>query len=318
MKRVYSKRACSVLYNFIRSNHINGMVLLPSNICESIPSTYIKLGMTPLFCDISYADFQIDKESVCSLLNKHDISVLHYNHTFGYMCEEDDTFLKKIRDMFPNICIVDDKCLCFPELEIESTPADIVLFSTGPVKCVDIGWGGYAFISDTWDYQPFHLSYNEDNDLFFAKYVKKCHENHIKFDINVALSDWLDFDIPNDSYYEKIVSLQNDFYNHKKAINYIYKDIPGALPDKYNNWRYQVLVDNQKECYNSLFNAGLFCSCHYKSLGGGYFSDIKTPVNDYLESHVINLFNDFHYTIEQAEKTAEILCNIAIPSSKNN
>ena len=83
-----------------------------------------------------------------SLWSVYKINILHYNHTYGYDSEEDIAFLERIKYSFPDVFIIDDKCLCFPEFLLNDTVADISLYSTGPVKCVDIGWGGYGIIKD--------------------------------------------------------------------------------------------------------------------------------------------------------------------------
>lgn len=316
MKRVYNKRASSVLYNFIKSNNICGKVIIPSNICESVPSVYIKLGIEPVFCDISLVDWQVDKDKVMGILGENGADILHYNHTYGYISDSDDAFLQSVRSNYPNLYIVDDRCLCYPEFEVDNSYADLVLFSTGRVKCVDIGWGGYGFLSSRSLYKSYNLPFNPNDNHKFDDYVKLCHIDNKPFERSIIFSDWLDMNESEDIYFKTVESKIEEVLKHKSIINSVYKNLPGSFPSEYNNWRYQLLLDNQKECYEALFNEGLFCSYHYKSLGDGYFTDDKTPVNAYLERHVLNLFNDYHYNLDQAKLTANILNDIAVPSKR--
>ena len=39
MKLVTANRANKILYNFVKSNHVEGKVLLPANVCESVVYT---------------------------------------------------------------------------------------------------------------------------------------------------------------------------------------------------------------------------------------------------------------------------------------
>lgn len=303
-----------VLYNVLKANSIAGTVIMPSNICESVPAVYMKCGLKVVFCDINCEDWQIDRKAVLNLLSSYPITVLHYNHTYGFDCEEDRAFLKKVRLLYPNILIVDDRCLCFPDLQItDANCADVILYSTGTVKCVDIGWGGYCYINDNLTYKNYSLQYSEDDEIAFDKHIKKCHQDKIGIDKKLILSNWLNSDNKYYGYYDKISKEKIRITEHKKIINAIYQKVPGSMNMKYCNWRYQILLENSKECIDALFDAGLYCSYHYKSLGNGYFSDVSTPNNNWLEAHIINLFNDFRYSEEQAKKTAEILLKISKP-----
>ena len=316
MKFHFSSRACAVLYNTLKANNINGYVLLPSNICESVPATYLLLGIQPIFCDIDLSDLQIDKKAAKELLDSQEVSVLHYNHTYGYISNTDNKFLCEVKNAYPEVFIVDDRCLCFPELNFEESPADLLLYSTGNVKCVDIGHGGYGAMKEYVNYHEFHLNYSQLDLNLFDEHIKECHKNGNAINKKILLSNWLDNSYLDNNYFELINKEMPKIISHKKHINEIYQNLPGSLPLGYCNWRYQLLLENSKECIKLLFDNGLFCSSHYKSLGNGYFSNIYTPNNNWLEKHIINLFNDFRYTEEQAIKTVEILKTHAVPKKE--
>lgn len=315
MKTVVGSRASAVLYNVLKSNGISGNVVVPANICESVPAVYILAGLNVIFCDIRHPTWQPDCHEILNLLKENNISVLHYNHTYGAVLEEDDTFLSRVRNLYPELLIVDDCCLDFPEYGAYDRPVDVALFSTGPTKCVNIGWGGIGLLAERLKYfEEREMSFSQEDLEAFRKHIKYCHEYKRPIDYEVIRSKWLDFRYEPDNFFARIEHEKSLILKHKETLNQIYSPLPGSLPKAYCNWRYQLLLANAQECCDELFRNGLYCSRHYMSLGNGYFSDVNTPVADYLAGHILNLFNDFCYTEEQARNTADILMKIAIPA----
>ena len=86
------------------------------------------------------------------------------------------------------------------------------------------------------------------------------------------------------------------------------QDIPQELrlPDRFQLWRYNVLVPRKESSLAAIFGAGLFASSHYAPLvdimGPGTGENARE-----LWNSVVNLFNDSHYTVSMAEDTARIL-----------
>lgn len=312
MRLEYGVRACGVLYNILKANEIKGKVLMPANICETVPATYTKAGIECIFCDISEKDWQIDKKQALGYIRDNNITVLHYNHTYGYICHEDDEFIKMVKKNFDNIFIVDDRCLCFPEVDKVNNDADLVLFSTGKLKCVDMGTGGIGVIADECDYDVFFMEYSEDDEVKFENHMKQCRKNNSHVDKDILLTNWLNTEELNIEYSE-IRDMMRKAKEHKSKLNDVYSELPGCMQEDYCKWRYQLLLYNASECREALFQAGLFCSSHYKSLGNGFFTEKRMPVCEYLEKHIVNLFNDFYYTLDQAQKTKQILDKLANP-----
>lgn len=318
-KCVTAQRASAILYNFIMSNHISGTVLMPANICECVPATYMKAGMKYIFCDIVLNTWEPDELQIINILkNNSDISVLHYNRTYGDSSNH-DKFLDRVKNKFPNLIIIDDRCLSLPKLNETFSCGDLVLYSTGETKPVNIGYGAFGYVASGYQYRLFPLNgdYNLNNQLF-DKSIKHCHQFHTAVDCQVMLSNWMNpAMVPGDNYFEMVVKELRNISYHKKEINDIYRlnqkivDLSTRFPDYMQEWRFNILVANQQECMDGLFSNGLFASKHYMSLGNGYFDSVLTPNCDWLESHVINLFNDNKYTSEMAVRTTEILSKIA-------
>lgn len=316
MKIVTGSRASTILYNWLLCNNIKGNVLIPCNICESVPASYMKASCDVVFCDISKSDWCMDIETTKKIIREKNIQILHYNHTYGRLVKEDSFFLETIKSLYPDLIIVDDKCLCIPSLTNEKN-TDITLYSTGYSKYIYINGGGYGCMKDKYNYQNHLTTYSENAEGIFDRHVKECHTKHIPVDMNIMLSDWISYEFDDADYFERMFNQKEKTDKHKMIINEIYSEIPGSFPIEYNFWRYNILVENAKECKNALFENKLYCSFHYMSLCNGYFSQEETPNANFLESHVLNLFNDFCYTEEQAVKTTELLKNIVIPVERN-
>lgn len=273
MRLVSEYRANKVLFNFLATNKIRGSVVLPANICLDVVDTLRALDLNLIFVDISSKTLCLDEEQ--SMRYVSTASVLFFVHTYGI---ELDTikFFKKVKQCNPNIIIVDDKCLCLPQFEIDEDNADLVLYSFGPKKQVNLGGGGFGFVMDKWEYKDC----NDDSGLLL----------NTKWILNK---------------YEVLEQMQK-VVEHKKCLNAIYRaNLPDVwqMPDAFQHWRFNIKVDEKDELLQRIFERGLFASNHYVPM------DKSCVVANKLHSQVINLFNDFYYTVEQALATCEILNN---------
>ncbi len=312
VRRIIGIRASAILYNFILTNHVQGNVLMPANICECVPAIYKKAGMNFIFCDIEFGTWIPDEREIISLLSTHpDIKILHYNRTYGEMGDH-SKFFEEIRVKFPHVIIIDDRCLAMPNWEEKEFHADLTLYSTGKTKPVYVGQGAFAFLGNQWRYKRYHLEGDtESADAAFDASIKRCHAEHKSVEWDILLDNWLDpAQMPKDDYEQRIGVEYANIVPHKAVINAIYKALPNALPEGMHDWRYNLLVKNQDECLQKLFQEGLFASKHYLGLGNGYFSNKNTPNCDWLAHHVINLFNDKKITVEMAKKTVECIRNL--------
>ena len=316
-KVITGGRACSILYNFLISNRFDIPSIVPANICETVPATYEKAGLRTLWVDLSEADFGMDRNQIEDHIKScKGKAILHFNHTYGAVTKADDAYLEELKRRYPSLVIVDDRCLALPDLAPYASPADMVLYSTGPAKIVDIGKGGYAFLSGEYSYDDHSIAFSEKTEEAFEEYMKNARKQKTKLDRSVLSSDWLDLaDSCGEDYFGVVKKELVNSALHRKEINTIYASMSFSMPLMYNSWRWNILVENKEECMNALFENGLFCSGHYMGLCGGYFDDLKTPVCDDLYGHVINLFNDHHYDAGQAQKTVEILEKTAVPYS---
>lgn len=207
-------------------------------------------------------------------------------HTYGTERGFNELF-ERVKDAKPETVIIDDKCLCMIDASpAQNSLADLVLYSTGAKKQVDLGGGGFGFVADRWDYFETEESNCLNNcvdwnwqDLFFLD------KGQMRFDDELCC---------------KITNIKS----HRNLLNSVYKQrLPKEIqfPEPFQQWRFNIWVDNKEEVLRAIFYEGLFASGHYKPFGE-HCENAK-----YLFHHVINLFEDEYFTEEQAIRTCEII-----------
>ena len=275
MKLLTANRATKLLYNFLKVNNITGKVLLPANICPEVVKTLHYAGMTTQFVDLQVETLCIHQEAV--LTAAKDASMLLFVHTFGI--EHDFyTFFEQVREQNPDIIIVDDKCLCLPDLEVKDSAADLVLYSTGERKLVSLGGGAIGYLADQWEYDEVEVEESEllSNELWLLD----PKQLYMRMDTIIA---------------------------HKEKLNSIYRSmLPEAmqLPDAYQHWRFNILVPNKEQILAALAAEDIPAESPSPAL------DEACVVASNLHTLAIQLYNDKRLTQEQAVRACEIICEL--------
>ncbi len=279
---LFEDRAATVLYNVL-SKIKNKKFLLPLNVCPIVPDTFIRANIQFEFVDINLDTLCMDEELVINKIkNDSTIDGILFVKTFGIEFDI-QTFYKKIKELNNDIFIIDDMCPCIQEFDydIKNSQANMALFSSGYSKYVDIEYGGYGFLKDKEFKDIFE---DKSNDKEFLKYKK------------IIL--------------EKIKLMKI----HKKELNDIYKtNIPQKyhLGEKFNNWRFSILIDNKDSILKDIFNIdGLFASSHYPQVDFNYVDNPQQNTNanaNKIHSKIINLFNDFRFTKDKAYQIVDII-----------
>ena len=273
MKLLTANRANKILFNFLKVNNISGNVLLPANIGLDVVKTLQYAGLTPQFIDLQVENLCINQEAV--LAAAKDASVLLFVHTYGI--EHDFyAFFEQVKEQNPDIIIVDDKCLCLPDLDVKDSAADLVLYSTGEQKMVSLGGGAIGYLADHWEYDEVAV---EENDLLSNElWLLDPKQLYMKMDAIIA---------------------------HKEKLNTIYRAmLPEAiqLPDAYQHWRFNILVQNKQQVLDALAAEDIPAESLYPAL------DDTCMVANNLYAYVIHLRNDKQLTQEQAIRACEIIC----------
>ena len=272
MRLVSDNRASRILFNFLSSNSFEKPFIVPANVCEVIPSVYDEAGVEIVYSDVDSSSLCLDLRWVLKHINEY--SGIIFVHTYGIE-KSFDLYFRTIKELNPDFIIIDDRCLCVPSFIPPSAFVDLCLFSVGEKKQVDFGKGGFAFIQNKMPYDVCEIKtdsfLNDANWYLDVRSIEEKRENAIV---------------------------------HRNRINAIYhrllpKEI--QLNDVFQNWRFNILVNNKHSILEALFANGLFASSHYKPLTTASFNA------NWLHDHVINLFNDYHFSEAMAIEACSII-----------
>lgn len=309
MKIFLERRASTVLYNFLCSIKSKGSFLLPANVCYLVPLVFMKAGCPFDLVDISPETLCINESLVLERLATGRYGGILFARTYGVDTPFED-FFKRVKDISGQIIIIDDRCLCTPVFDSPETAADLVLYSTGYAKFVDIGYGGYGFIREELQYErevsPFS---REALEVIEAKCKRRVQE---KTRFEYEDSNWLDcrpLDFDDAEYMKAVVNAVEAAMRHKSDINDIYREnLPENIqfPDRFQNWRFNIAVPDKGALLERIFASGLFASSHYTSLGG-IMADGNFPVAEKVHCTAINLFNDRYFDRQAAFRVVEII-----------
>lgn len=227
---VFAPRACAILHGLLREEE--RPFLIPANICSVVPETLAQRAVE--LVDIAEPSLEIDPEACLERLAKGPVGGVLFVRPYGR--ERDvDSFFQALKELQPDMLLIDDKCLCRPDCEgLGISPwADATLFSTGYAKHVDLGYGGFAHLKEGGP--PAEPSWEE-------------HRRRIEEELHRA-------------------------DEHKARLNAIYSALLPAeiqMEPGFQSWRFNLRVPEPDRLVESLFAAGLFASRHYPSLGEGF------------------------------------------------
>ncbi len=312
MRTIVGARASSILYDLLLSQERPRPFLLPANVCPIVPLIFLKAGTPFEFLDISPSTLQLDLGAVLRQLAKRKGAYggLLYVHTYGQAATPEEAF-REIKSFQPDLLLIDDRCLCIPELEPDAqSGADVALYSTGYAKVVDIGMGGYAFVRDEVACRHCSLPYQVEDLEAADRDYKIAIEMRQPF--HYVDANWLQTDAalpPWSEYSEWVRQSLIASLERRRSINAVYDGVLPAdirLPEDYQVWRYNIRVSDNQKVLDAIFAAGLFASRHYASLVGIFGPGFGSSAAE-LAGQVVNLFNDHHYTPEMAERTAQLI-----------
>jgi hypothetical protein len=188
--------------------------------------------------------------------------------------------------------------------------SDVQLYSTGYAKVVELDFGGYAFAGDNISYQPKALPFVQQAYADIEKAYKQAINECVTF--RYKDSDWLETEALMPSwhdYREKIKTKLVDSLKQRALLNAVYTarlPVDIQLPGVFQGWRFNICIQNKQRVLDAIFTSGLFASSHYASLAG-VFGDGSGLHADRLANRVINLFNDHHFSLDQAEQVCKIV-----------
>lgn len=309
---VFENRASYILYNIIMQTDRAKKIIVPANVCPIVIATLLKAKKCIELVDINESNYHIDTTKVLDMV---DNSVESYDsilfvRTYGADIEF-ESFFNQLKGINNEFLIIDDKCLAIPELEPDFKKyVDVTLFSTGYAKYVELGFGGYAFIKDDLPYSRISLSYEDADHEQLTNHLREVINGKKNF--NYKDTNWLDGNSPKihlKEYHKAILERIEKVHLQKQKINKIYSEnLPAEIMmgDHYNNWRFNLLVDNKEFLLKKIFEIEMFASSHYSPMNS-FFRKNRFEVAEHVYSKVLNLFNDFRYNEEMAYRTAKII-----------
>ena len=310
MQIVQAPRASAILYSLLKSRENSKPWLLPANICPIIPITFFKAGIPIEFVDISATTLHMDLEQAEERLKRGEYGGVLYAHTYGELSTPVDSF-QSIKSKFPDLLLVDDRCLCIPDLvPPQNASADMVLYSTGYAKVVALNFGGYAFLKNDMSYQPQHLPFDPNAYEEIERGYKWVIQNRQPY--SYTDSDWLQTGTSLASWYDYRQQIQDGLgasWQHRATLNELYAThLPAEiqLPQAYQTWRFNIRLKNRDRVLETIFSSGLFASSHYASLAG-MMAPGRCPQAEGLANEIVNLFNDSHFTLQQAEEICAVI-----------
>ena len=307
-----ANRACSLLYSFIKE-HSGGVWLLPVNVCPDVPLTFCLAKVPFQFVDINPETLCIDIGEVERILHQSPIDYkgVLYVRTYGVLKDTSSDF-GRIKSISEDFLIIDDRCLCVPERNPQFGDADMLLYSTGHCKPIDLDGGGLAFYKkDTRFVIDNMLLYDGTDEEALYKQAFSLEKPFTSIP-----QGWLKMDsyISVDEYFAKIENQISDRIKQRETINEIYSSrLPFSiqLDNEYQSWRFNIRVaaSLKEQIFDNLFKNGLFASSHYHS-ANRLFDNTRFPVSDSLYASVINLFNDKYYSREKAIETCNVINSV--------
>ena len=324
---VFARRASAILYYLARRQPGSGGVyLIPANVCPVVPLALLKAGRRFEFIDIDPETLCMDEALLrarADALHLPPVAGLVYVRTYGFEADK-TTLFQEVKTALPAACLIDDRCAARPEPDSDNADdqgADVLLYSTGYSKYVDLDFGGFAHIRQGVAYSEHEQAFAPDDLDGITRYYKH-HINEAEPLYREAPPDathpiwhydrWLDTRPPDRTWREyrgSILNERNKSDARKTAYNAIYHAIIPAsaqLPTGFQSWRFNIREKQKKALLSRIRQAGYIASDHYFP-ASRLFGGAHCPVAEALHHEVINLFNDFRVTAHQVEAVAKIV-----------
>ncbi len=311
---VFAARACSILHDLLRSCGEERPFLMPANICPIVPVTFLETRRSFVLVDIAESTLEIDPEACLDRLRQEPGRFGGILFVRPYGSERDvDTFFRRLKELQPDLLLIDDKCLCRPDCEgARISPwADVTLFSTGRVKYVDLGYGGFAHMRES---VPYRRSDGPTYRETALEEVTRRYERAVaeRSPFEGTCEGWLDLRVPKVSWRDhsqRTAAALRRADQHKRRLNALYADeLPREiqLAPEFQAWRFNIRVPAPERLIKRLFAKGLYASRHYPGLGG-IFSKGQFPQAERFHQEIVNLFNDRYFNEEQGEQAVNLV-----------
>lgn len=221
---ITSNRASAVLCKYLYGKQFKKPFLLPANVCPVLPLTMMKAGVDFQFVDIDDTH-AMSKGDALDKLKSGEFAGLVFVHSYGKLFDN-TSFYEKIKRYDPQICIIDDRCLCQPDLTGDQPEyTDLALYSTGYAKYVELSFGGYGITDAAMLSSPAY-EFSEEQEIKQQVYIKECLREGKGYELSEDYP-WLDcssLQLSVDQYFDVIRKKLCVVQKHKERINKIYRE----------------------------------------------------------------------------------------------
>ena len=324
VKRIVAGRAASILSRFVKVTSRSATYFIPVNVCPVVPLVLLRYQIPFQFLDIDpKKSFCINLANATNKLRscRDKQCGLLLVRTYGSSEYLDlELAIRELKLAFEGLRVIDDRCLCMPVVERDAhlqTASDLILYSTGPKKPVNLNFGGFGFTRHdlgVFSNVPIanrYVSGMERHMLACADSASRFEYPSTKWNIESALP------IPEDNYLHQVGIANAKSLQRKKRVNDYYKsEIRNELilREASSEWRFCIKAKNKKEVLNIIWGNGLFASSHFKPIGTAFGCKPSDHPNAWLlYESVINLFNDQYATDDYVIQIVSIVNKHAQP-----
>jgi hypothetical protein len=336
--------ASSAIYIYLKHKQLdNQNILLPSNICHSIPFSIIYSGNKPLFYDVDSLTGNPSLDSIKKILNKNSVAAIIIPNMYGNIFIDRGSLIEFIEDK--EIYIIDDCAASLgADMKYLVKSGDAAIFSFGENKHLDLGVGGLLATDENIDIG--NITKNIINNYTDSQHKVQLFDNIFKsvfyseyyYQLMPQLNNIIDFF--KDSYVFKYVwneelieELDNKLYflNEAKRISlekveYLNQKInfKNSLYSKYefftgsNPWRYNILVNDsslkEKIIILSL-EENILISKWYPPIEPLFTSSSSHKNSKFFSERILN-FNHVKTSWKHLDKIINILNKIGVENQK--
>lgn len=338
---IFVGRATAAIYLALKTlGHKDGKVVMPATLCLSVPNAVIYSGLTPLYCDVSLKDFNIDIDSLEKLLKeKKDIRAVIAPHMYGH--PTDMSRLLSITEKY-KIPVIEDVAQAMGGSfngRILGSFGDFSILSFGHTKIIDVdGGGALLFDKDEYEYKiaesERELSIKSEDRKLGSIYREAYYtlmslaRKDKKLGTIFSSFPWIFKDIYlfgrfdeelTRKVHEKLPRLKEMVSRRNENAEYYKKHLihPAITHPKYNNggvsWRYSFLIksDNQLEIAEAVRREGIDISNWYYPLHSMYeFDPPKLKNAEYIGSHIFNLWVEPTLTRKELKKNVDTILQV--------
>lgn len=312
-------RASTLLYALAAARPAVGPWLVPANVCPVVPLALSAAGVAVEFLDIDPATLGMDLHLLSSRLRNGTTPAGVVDvRTYGADAEADQRRRVIRASVGSTTCIVDDRCagvpLTNPDALGDARDVDVVLFSTGYGKYLDLGGAGHAFLRPGVDLASVPeptVPFRAIETWYKRAIAERVPLAQVSEPLRPASLQW----VPHgpgpewSDHRRAIEAALPTTRQHKSVLNEIYYDYLGdadVLSEDHQRWRFSLRVAARDTALQAITAAGGFASAHYYPATALYGNQ-PAPVAHTVHSTILNLFNDAHYSPAMARRTAQVV-----------